>query len=185
MKHSIKAIVTFNQGIGLVINEPIEKKYTKYGNTIIGVDGIFHTSYGYEAPSGRFKAFAGAKFDIQLTDGTIEHCSGQWWDGITAKTREIIGDDLISVTACSFDNLKECYVFTSHYCSKKQYLEFVSTYKGRLYGYWEYEAMITDNIYRRKFNKKDKVDFRIKKNFRRFKSKPLIGANPINDRILL
>ena len=36
----ILAVVKFNSGVALVLDTPLNKKYTKYGNTIIGVDDI-------------------------------------------------------------------------------------------------------------------------------------------------
>lgn len=160
----IEAVVKFNDGIALVIDRPIVKQYAKYGNTIIGKDGIFHSSLFFAHERGA-KAFAGWKFILTMVDGETVECSGQWWDGMTAKTREIVGDDIIRVTACGKPDLLECYVFNSHYASKKEFEAFLSTYTGRKYGYWEYEAFLKN----RKPWRNDKCEHRPRKNHRRFK----------------
>lgn len=174
----ILAVVKFNSGVALVLDTPLNKKYTKYGNTIIGVDDIFHTSYVYGACSDGWKAFAGRKFDISLTDGTIEHCHGQWWDGISETTNKMI-PNLISVTACDIGSLKKCYVFNSHYANRDEFRKLLATYNGRIYDYFEYDAIITTNPYRRKYPTSKRLDKRVRKNWKRFNLKPLIGESPL------
>ena len=115
MNNKIIAVVKFNSHEAFVMENPIKLEYTKYGSdTIIGTNGCIIQCYGYQ--NDRYsKAFAGRKFDLQLTDGTIEHCYGQWWDNITKKAREVIQGNIIHVTANSIDRLKNCYVFNG-YC---------------------------------------------------------------------
>lgn len=172
------AVVKFNDGVALVLDTPINKEYTKYGDTIIGKDGIFHASYVYGSCSDRWKAFAGRRFDLPLTDGTIEHCYGQWWDGISAKTNELI-PNIISVTACSIPELKKCYVFNSHYANRDEFRALLATYTGRIYDYYEYDAMITTNKYRRNYPASKRLDKRVRKNWRRFNKKILVGESPL------
>lgn len=145
------ALVKFNQGIALVLDEKPQLTYTKYGtHTIIGTDGTFCTCYGYEHPDGRWKAFAGAKFEIKLSDGSVEQCYGQWWDSITRKAIEVLGERPIHVTAQTLDALKKCYVFTGYSAIKERYEALIKDYKGIIWDYWDYEATITTNSYRMK-----------------------------------
>ena len=164
--HKIKAVVKFNEGIAIVLQDKIITKANKHGNNIIESDGLFFSSLVYDRPSERWKAFAGRKFDIELEDGTVEHCTGQWWDGTTEKTKDIVGGDFISVTVCSIEELKKCYVFCGRYALKDKFEALLKTYTGKKYGYWEYDFILNG---RGRSRANDRVDFRKKKNHRRFK----------------
>jgi len=143
MENKIIAVVKFNDGEAFVMEQPIKLEYTKYGGyTIVGTDGCFLCCYGYESPGKTWEAFAGRKFDLQLTDGTVEHCYGQWWDSITKKAREVINDNIISVTAKSIDGLKKCYVFSGYYGIETEIKKLRSEYLGKVYDYWEYEKIL-------------------------------------------
>lgn len=178
----IVAIVKFNDSVGLVFDKIDPLEYEKIGDSIIGSNGLFCACYYYEAPSYAFKAFGGREFDITLKDGTVIHCNGQWWDGITSVHRQIV-PDIVYVTASSIDELKKCYVFFGYSSSKKKINEMISAYTGRIWDYREYEATITSNIYRvrawHKNRDKESIDFREKKNWRRYGKKVLVGENPL------
>ena len=146
----ILAVVKFNDGEAFVLEKTPDLKYTKYDNkTIVGTDGCFLDCYYYERPikpinpnwSG-WQAFGGRKFDLELTDGTVEHCYGQWWSGVSEKAREVINDDIVSITACSIDKLKKCYVFNGYEGMKKGMEKLRSKYKGYVYPYWHYSKKI-------------------------------------------
>jgi len=142
MKNKIIAVVKFNSGEAFVMENPIKLEYTKYGyDTIIGTDGSFISCYGYKRDQ-YCKAFAGREFDLKLVDGTTEHCNGQWWDSITDKAKEVINDNMISITANNKDRLKQCYVFNGYYGIEKKINELRSQYKGKVYDYWEYEIIL-------------------------------------------
>ncbi len=145
MKNKIIAVVKFNSGEAFVMENSINLEYTKYGSdTIIGTDGYFISCYGYKID--RFcKAFAGRKFDLELIDGTIEHCNGQWWDSITSKAREIIKGNIIHITANNIDRLKNCYVFNGYCGIEEKMNQLRSQYKGKIYDYWEYEKILKEN----------------------------------------
>ncbi len=143
MDNQIIAVVKFNSGEAFVMESLIKLEYTKYGaNTIVGTDGCFIACYGYSREYDQ--AFSGRKFDLQLTDGTIEHCHGQWWDSITNKAREVIKGNIISVTVKSIDQLKKCYVFCGYYGIEQEIKKLRSQYTGKVYDYWEYEKIIKD-----------------------------------------
>ena len=144
MNNKIITVVKFNSGEAFVMENPIKLVYTKYGHdTIIGTDGYFISCYGYSREYD--KAFAGREFDLELTDGTIEHCNGQWWDSITSRAREIIDGNIIHVTANNIERLKKCYVFNG-YCSIEEKINKLrSQYKGKIYDYWEYEKVLKND----------------------------------------
>lgn len=141
--NKIIAVVKFNDHEAYVLEKPINLKYTKYFNhTIVGTDGIFLSCYCYDSPSPNWKAFAGREFDIQLTDGTIEHCNGQWWDGITSTAKSVINEEIIGVTADDAESLKKCYVFTGYYGIKKEIEKIRAEYNGKIFEYREYEKVL-------------------------------------------
>ena len=160
-KNKILAVVKSNGEETYVLKNPVKLEYTKYGDIIIGTDGLFVSVYYYEAPIGRFKAFAGRKFDLQLTDGTVEHCCGQWWDGRYYKAEEILGSKIISASAHDINSLKKCYVFIGYLGIEKAIEKLRGRYRGKIYDYWEYEGHITANIFRKKSasEKYDSVKF--------------------------
>ena len=144
----VVAIVRFNDGEGFVLDEKPILKYTKYGiDTIIGIDDskTFISCYGYEYQTENWKAFAGRKFDIELTDGTVEHCTGQWWDKVTdrakAELKNIMPKNDIfwyHQTAKDIESLKDCYVFAGYSASKINFQKLRSECEDqKVYGYWE------------------------------------------------
>lgn len=151
MNNKIIAVVKFNNGEAFVLEKKPELKYTKYGNVIIGTNSCFLSCYYYEKPifpinpnwSG-WQAFGGRKFDLHLTDGTVEHCFGQWWGGITEKTKRIIGEDIIDVTVNDVENLKKCYVFSGYTGIKKEIEKLRAEYTGNIYEYKEYEKILKE-----------------------------------------
>lgn len=169
--HKIKALVKMNDGIAVVLEEPSIKKNYKVGSSIVSTDGLLGSCLYYDRPSPGFFAFAGRKFDVLLENGEVINCYGQYWDGITKEAKSMLGEDLIRVTAQDIATLTACYVFCGHVASRKAWDEFLSTYNGKVYGYWEYEALIKG----KKPWINDAVDFRIWKNHRRFKNKFLIN----------
>jgi hypothetical protein len=166
----IKAIVKFNSGIAIVLDSVGEMLANRYGNTIIDTNGLLYGSLvlGHDPYA---KAFAGRKFSVQLENGEVIECSGQWWDGISNETRKVIGEDIIRVTASDIQRLKSCYVFNGYYASKAAFETFIKSYTGRIYGYWEYDGILN----RKKAYRSDRIDFRERKNHRRFKTKFYAG----------
>lgn len=140
--NKIIAIVKFNQGEAYVFENDIKLEYTKHGNsTIIGTDGTFYV--GYHKHHDRYaQAFAGRKFELKLTDGTVEKCDGQWWSGFDDKAKEVIGGDPIHVVANCLDSLKRCYVFTGYDASEESLKTLRDDYTGKVYEYYEYDKII-------------------------------------------
>lgn len=148
----IIAVVKFNKKEAFVFDEIPDLVYTKYGNdTIIGKSGPFYMCYCYAQPSAMVHAFGGRKFDITLSDGTIEHCSGQWWDGITEVAKKELNVDgierkLISVTAEDIKALTNCYVYCGFYAIESEILEMRKKYAGKVYEYYEFGNEVINPI---------------------------------------
>ena len=142
--YNVEAIVKFNDGIAYVLDKPVKFKYYKHGKLIIGLDDscTFVQCYHYDRPTPGFYAFGGHKFDLQLENGEIEHCYGQWWDGGYGEAEQLLGEEFIHVTYNTVDNLRNCYVFYGC-CAIKSYLDDLrSSYSGKIHGYREYEAIL-------------------------------------------
>lgn len=181
----IIAVVTFNQGEAFVLDTDPDFKYTKYGNdTIIGTDGVFYQFYKYERCYPNWEAFGGRKFDLPLTNGEVEHCYGQWWDGISKTAIDILGINdtdkkVVSATAQDIEKLKKCYVFIGYRGLSDKIKELRKTYAGIVYNYWDYEKMI-------KGRKLSPVSLRLLKNKtmrnRRSRKLKLRTSSPIGKR---
>src|SRR5690625_6053855 len=100
MDYNVEAVVEFNQGVAFVLDKPVKYKYYKQGNLIIGLDDscTFIRCFKYSRPSPGFYAFGGSKFDLQLENGEVEHCYGQWWDGGYKEASELLGVELVDAT---------------------------------------------------------------------------------------
>jgi len=148
----IIAVVEMNDGEAFVLDQKPDLKYTKYGfDTIVGIDEPFLSCYYHQTPippkydkSFPWQAFAGRKFDLPLTDGTVEHCYGQWWWGITKSAKEQFDDEIITVTACDKESLRKCYVFGGYQGLEKGIQKMRSEYTGKVYGYWEYQKFLKE-----------------------------------------
>ena len=80
----------------------------RHGQWLYGHDSGCFGFYAYETPGPNWKAFAGRKFGIPLTDGTVIEASGQWWDpGLPAEFRGLV----YSCAMNTIDALSQCYVF--------------------------------------------------------------------------
>ena len=128
-----------------VMNRQINKLYTKIDQeTIIGYDEGVLSFYHKKACDERWKAFGGREFDLHLTDGTVEHCYGQWWDAMSDSARELYDSkDLCRCFACATkEELKRCYVYCGYECEKKWLEKLKSEYNGKIYDYWEYKELL-------------------------------------------
>lgn len=140
----IEAVVKFNHGEGLVLNRNPNYVYRRVSPTLLlAEDGPFCSVYGFQAPQGRFKAFAGRKFDIPLEDGTVEKAHGQWWDcGYTGK---------VQVIYKSKASLEECYVFAGALADPIGLAALREEYTGCVYPYSEYDTLLKYPILMRKY----------------------------------
>jgi hypothetical protein len=150
----ILALVKFNSSVAMVLDEMPDLKFKKQGefpfeHVILGSDGTFLQTYFYDQPGTHWQAFGGRKFDIMMEDGSVEHCYGQWWDGVKETHKKMVDGEIVAVTAASIDDLKKCYVFFGYKGIKHKISELLSQYKGIIYDYWDYEMLVTNNRYRR------------------------------------
>jgi hypothetical protein len=143
MNEPLKIIqaVTFNTGEAWVLDRKPVLEYERHGDTIVGMDFPFFGCYFYQKP-GYFKAFAGREFSITLASGEVVECNGQWWDGVTDKTRDLIGGELIGVTAAGIEDLRKCYVFTGYRGTRETLSEFREGYDGDVMPYWDYDKIL-------------------------------------------
>ena len=145
--NKIVAVVKMNNHEAYVLEEPVNFIYTKHGkDTIIGTDGCFLMCYGYETPSKGWEAFAGRKFDLPLSDGTVEHCCGQWWMGVNNRAKEVVGEEIISVAQEDIKRLKECYIFAGCCGIKNKVEQLRSEYSGKVYEYNEYRNLLRGEL---------------------------------------
>lgn len=143
MKNKIIAVVKFNEGEAYVLNHAPVFKYKKQNNVIVGTDGVFASCYFNDPSSRNFEAFGGRKFDIELENGEVEHCHGQWWDGIKPEAIKMLGTyELVHVTYGTKDHLKKCYVFYGCTGIKNEIEKLRKQYHGKVYDYWEYEKIM-------------------------------------------
>jgi len=138
----ILARVNFNDGVAYVLDHAPQLKYNKIGEIIYGTDGVFYDCYYYERPSGRFRAFAGRKFNITLDNGEIIKCDGQWWNGGQRAVEKTIGRSLGHITAGSIQELRKCYVFSGYLVDVVNFKEMASDFDGPVFPYYDYEKII-------------------------------------------
>lgn len=147
MSLKIEAVVISNDREVFVLNKRPVITYEPYKNFLIGLDedATFCNAYVHQTPSRYAKAFAGREFDIPMTDGSVTKAKGQWWDPESgASVAEALGDEILSgISLSTLEDLKRCYVFTGNYSAIKGPLtKLREAYAGKVYGYWEYEAII-------------------------------------------
>ena len=131
----IEAIVKSGASQYYVLNRPPQFLYRREGKYLLAEDGPFRSTYGL-AYMGSMKAFAGAVFDIPLIDGTVEKASGQWWD--VARPEE----ETVSAPWGTVEGLTDCYVFRGGSANADELAALIADYKGEVYPYWAYQALI-------------------------------------------
>ena len=143
----IVAKVTCNDGFAYVLNRMPHFLYTKLDwKTIIGQDEAMYRFYMYEDWGDKHKAFGGRHFQLELTDGTVEDCHGQWWDGMNNTSRKLYNPDNLRYFAYStIEELRKCYVYTGCYADFEWIRKLDIEYDGEIYDYWKFEEMI-ENI---------------------------------------
>lgn len=144
-QYKVLAVVKVNDTEALVLDRLPAFKYGLSNGCITGKDGLFADCLYYEAPFGRFKAFAGREFKIKLEDGSIIECNGQYWDGVKKDHIEVLGFVPSRVTINSLDSLKKCFVFTGTYANPELFQKLRNTYDGKVWEYWEYDKHIKES----------------------------------------
>ena len=139
----IVAKVTCNDGFAYVLNRMPHFLYTKLDwKTIIGEDEGMYEFYMYDN-TDRYKAFGGRQFQLPLTDGSVEKCYGQWWDGMNDTALKLFSRDIISYFIYStIEELKKCYVYTACRADANWVKRLDSEYNGIIHDYWEFAKII-------------------------------------------
>jgi len=100
----------------IIVDREPDYIYERKDGWLIAEDSGFFDFFKHDTPSGRFYAFDGREFDIQLMDGIIEHAYGQWWHGVPEDYNGLLYHIGYGIS----DKLSDCNVFRS--CSIDQYL---------------------------------------------------------------
>ena len=146
-KFKVVAKVRCNDRYAYVFDRRPEFLYTKIDHeTIIGeCDGMLRF-YKRDSFGKYWKAFGGAEFELKLTDGTVEKCFGQWWDGMSKAANELFNPDDITYFAYStIEELRKCYVYSGCRAIRKWVGELDVSYEGTVYDYWEFEKLLKMN----------------------------------------
>jgi hypothetical protein len=93
----------------LVLNRSPDFIYERKGSYLIAEDSGFFNFYKYGRSSPGWQAFAGRKFDIPLSDGSIEKAHGQWWHSIPRDYSELLCHSGFGTP----EKLASCNVFCS------------------------------------------------------------------------
>lgn len=136
----IVALVKFNSSVALVLDEPVKLNYKRYGDLIIGVDDtetFIRCYYSYE--STREASFGCYVITVNTVDGEEIKCNSITIDGSITEAAELIGKELSACAVGNNTSLKKRYIFTGMYAIKDKLEEVVSSYKGKVYEYYEYE----------------------------------------------
>lgn len=147
--YKIEAIVMTNNHEAFVLSERPKITFERHGKFLFGLDeyGVFADCYGYERPTKYAKAFGGREFEIPMNDGTVTKASGQWWHGASHAFTKTLGCNIISATARDIKSLKDCYVFCGLHAVEEELIILRKTYTGKIYEYWEYEALLTGKTF--------------------------------------
>lgn len=148
----IVAMVRFNNDWAYVFDEPICLKYREETHDgqlyLIGQSGPFYDFLKFQRASGRFKAFAGRKFTLNMEDGTQRVIQDDWW-----SCGSPIGP-LTHITHSSIKSLKKCYVYAGGNCNQEALQTMVDEYDNRTsepyghrtggyrYDYYDYKKVI-------------------------------------------
>lgn len=158
----IEAVVKFNDGEAYVINRWPEFKYEKAGRLLYANDGIFVSCYAHNVDPWA-KAFGGRKFNLQMLDGSVTECHGQYWDAGQDTLAEMFGVELTHVTIETIADLKKCFVFCGASADREKLAQLRAEYKGCVYPLREYKKIITFDDQRSKyFQRERKLERRIK-----------------------
>lgn len=130
----IVAVVSMNGSEALVLNRPLRFLYAQEGNDFIGRDGDFSYYYKYERGGGRFVAFAGRPVSIHLENGESKTLQDHWWHHVPTGVR--------SVSVCSNDELRKCYVFYTANIEGDALKKLRETYTGEVFDYWDYKKAL-------------------------------------------
>ena len=152
----IVALVRFNSGLALVLDQPVELKYRLEkidGNRyLVGEHGPFRSFLGYRRSRGRNdRAFAGRTLELTAHNGVTIRVKDHWWS---------CGDPTNQTTSVTFGTIPElqkCYVFSGARCEPEALQAMLDEYNNRtsepygwpdggyIYPYWDFEKVINYN----------------------------------------
>lgn len=138
----VLAKVKFNDSFAYVLNRDPVYKYKRIKNLIYAQDGPFISCYGYETPTKFSKAFSGREFFLDMEDGTKTHCKGQWWDKGQAEISKHLNINMIKATLGTEERLLNCYCYYGTQVVMEEIELLDSQYKGTVYEYNDYEAIL-------------------------------------------
>jgi hypothetical protein len=91
----------------IVVDRKPSRVYARDGNRLTSSDDGFHDFL--QIDPGTKLAFGGREFDIELSDGSVYHATGDVWSvGAPMGFEQTVG-----VGINTLEGLDECYVFTS------------------------------------------------------------------------
>ena len=141
----IVAKVEFNSRVAYVLNRAPVFRYQYLGEHIVyAQDGPFFRSFVYrrETSKGRFKAFGGRVFNLNMMDGSLLFCDGSWWDGGDGEVSRALGLNLVPSVVGSVEGLKKCYVFMGCSADEVALEKLADECGGPVYTYRDYEKII-------------------------------------------
>jgi hypothetical protein len=130
----VEAVVLMNGKEAFVLNRKPKPVYEFDGRDLIGRDGPFVDYLYHQAPSGMRKAFAGSEFRLPMSDGSTVLANGQYWQGSL--------NGAVATAWGTKDGLKNCYVFCSGAWDASERQRLRDEYRGEVYPYWSYEALL-------------------------------------------
>ena len=136
-----------NESYIYILNRKPHFLYTKIDkDTIIGEDEAMYQFYMRDEGPYKYMAFGGRHFHIPLTDGTVEECHGQWWDGFNDTVRKLFNtENLRYFTYSTVEELRKCYVYTGCYADVEWIRKLDMEYNGDVYDHWKFKEMIESN----------------------------------------
>lgn len=146
----ILEIVKFNDHYAYVVDEDTPLVYHEetvpdkvYGKRfmLVGENSIGRMSFlTFQRHSGRFKAFAGREFQVQMEDGTVRTLKDDWWDGGSSEWAQAHGVRICGLTYRTLDHLVDCCVFCGSYARADKLQALLDEFKSGHPDYtpWEY-----------------------------------------------
>jgi hypothetical protein len=145
-KNKVLSVVRMNRSIAFVFKNDIEYTYeeithkgTRY---LVGSDtnNLFFSCLKYERASQYAKAFAGREMTLIMKDGTERVIKDNWWHfDYTDLLEEYYGYETINITYGSYENLNNCYVYTSGNVVSNSMSKLAKKYKNKIFNYYEGE----------------------------------------------
>ena len=144
----ILELVKMNGSHALVVDDiPPMVNYKMSPDTIISTNETFYKFYGKEYDKYA-KAFAGRSFELLLDDGSIQLCSGQWWDSVTPTASMLTSHlNLTRVSCNTKSSLMRCYVYYGYAIDSSILAQMTKDYSGKIWEYHEYDKHINFKKY--------------------------------------